>query len=60
MDIKSDLQVVNVDRVDGGIYIEFDNGRCALYVAELLYSIIEQAVPLEKPRLNAGGAEVPE
>ena len=35
--------MVSADRLSGCLVIAFDNGRCALYDAELLYATLPQA-----------------
>ena len=37
-----------VDRIDGGIVVEFSDGKTVLYSASLLHSVISQAEELEK------------
>jgi hypothetical protein len=33
-----------VDTMDGGVLVEFDDGKCALYSASLLRATLDQAV----------------
>ncbi|MGA2538498.1 MAG: hypothetical protein ABSF53_20990 [Terracidiphilus sp.] len=40
-------RVVEVERLGGGIFIQFSNGEAALYSAALLHSIIGQAFVLQ-------------
>ena len=48
--------VVHVDRLEGDVIIEFDDGRCALYPAFLLRSMLNQAVQLDgEGRPEEGG-----
>jgi hypothetical protein len=47
MDNKSFPRIVGVDRLDGDLILEFDNGVNALYSASLVVSILSQAVILE-------------
>ena len=47
MEAASESGVVHVDRLEGDVIIEFDDGRCALYSALLLRSMLTQAVQLD-------------
>lgn len=35
--------IVNVDRLNGGVMIEFDDGKIAFYSAPVLYAALAQA-----------------
>jgi hypothetical protein len=35
--------IIDVERVDGGIIITFDDGKCAVYSASLLRAIFSKA-----------------
>jgi hypothetical protein len=47
MDCEPSPRVVYADRVGGGVAIEFDDGECALYTADLLDSMRRQAIKLD-------------
>jgi hypothetical protein len=49
-------RIVAAERMEDGIFIEFDDGRSALYSASLLYSALPQAVPPDVPDID-GEAE---
>jgi hypothetical protein len=40
------LRVIDVEKLGGGIYIQFSNGEAALYTAALLHSLIGEAFVL--------------
>lgn len=40
-------RIVAVERVGGGILIEFADLTCAIYSSELLYAVLPQAVEVE-------------
>ena len=44
MATQSTFQVVCVDRLDGGVIVEFEDGKCAVYSASQLRAILPQAV----------------
>jgi hypothetical protein len=45
---SSDRRVVDAERLGGGVIITFDDGKCAVYSAPLLYSILSNANLLEE------------
>jgi hypothetical protein len=46
---SSDRRVVDADRLDGGVIITFDDGKCAVCSAPLLYSILSDASLFVEP-----------
>ena len=48
MDTVPFPRVVNVERIDDGLILEFDNGVNAIYPASLLASMLSQAIKLEE------------
>jgi hypothetical protein len=40
---NSNPRVISADRIDGGLIITFDDGRCAVYSASLLFDTFAQA-----------------
>lgn len=51
-------KVVAVDRMSDGLVILFNNGRAALYSSELLYTMLNSAVPLSSMQENQPSSEV--
>jgi hypothetical protein len=43
MTTESTIRIVEADRMDGGVLITFDDGKCALYSASVLYATFSQA-----------------
>lgn len=43
METKPKSRVVVADRIDGGVYIEFADGKNGLYPAALLYEMLPKA-----------------
>ena len=41
-------RLVSADRFDGYIIVAFDDGRCAVYSSELLYSVLPQAQEIQE------------
>ncbi len=44
MQDTSTPHIVSADRIGDGVFIEFDDGRSALYSAPLLYTSLSEAV----------------
>ena len=59
MEIQSTSQIVCVDRMHGGILLEFEDGKCALYPASLLRAVLPQAVEFEVTDDDEEDAEEP-
>ncbi len=49
METASECLVVYAERVGGNVIIEFSDGKCALYSASILYSMLTQATDLNTP-----------
>jgi hypothetical protein len=49
METASDCIVVYAERVGGNVIIEFNDGKCALYSASFLYSMLTLATELGAP-----------
>ena len=47
METQSTSQIACVDTLDGGVLVEFEDGKCALYSASLLRAVLPQAVEFE-------------
>ncbi|MFZ0743310.1 MAG: hypothetical protein WAM85_02840 [Terracidiphilus sp.] len=47
METTSTPQIVAAERMGGGIFIEFDDGKSALYPALLLYGSLHQAIQVD-------------
>jgi hypothetical protein len=47
METASDCVVVYAERVGGNVIIEFNDGKCALYSASFLHSMLTQANNLD-------------
>ena len=47
METQSTSQIACVDTMDGGVLVEFEDGKCALYSASLLRATLPQAVEFE-------------
>ena len=47
MEAQSTSQIACVDTMDGGVLVEFEDGKCALYSASLLRATLPQAVEFE-------------
>ncbi len=43
MVVLEKLYVISADRLNGAVIISFNDGRCAFYSADLLYSILPNA-----------------
>jgi hypothetical protein len=43
METYPELRVTSAARIDGGVFITFDNGRCAFYSASLLHLTFPEA-----------------
>jgi hypothetical protein len=46
MEAASDCVVVYAERVGGNVIIEFNDGKCALFSAPFLHSMLTQATEL--------------
>jgi hypothetical protein len=42
-DVKATLRIIEALRLRGGVVITFENGKCALYTAALLYAMFPNA-----------------
>ena len=49
MEAALDYVVVYAERVGGDVIIEFNDGKCALYSASFLHSILTQATEMDAP-----------
>jgi hypothetical protein len=49
MESSSSHRVVAAERLDGGVIITFDDGKCAFYTAALLHATLAQARIVEQP-----------
>jgi hypothetical protein len=49
METRPAFRIVYVDRLDNRVVIGFDDGKTALYSANLLYSIVETAQEMVEP-----------
>jgi len=47
--LGSECVVVYAERVGGNVIIEFNDGKCGLYSASVLYSMLTQATDLNAP-----------
>jgi len=47
METQPTSQIACVDTMDGGVLVEFEDGKCALYSASLLRATLPQAVEFE-------------
>jgi hypothetical protein len=47
METTADPRLISAERLDNALVITFDDGRCGLYSASLLYSILPQATEIE-------------
>jgi hypothetical protein len=47
MEAASDCVVVYAERVGGNVIIEFNDGKCALYSASFLHSMLTQATEMD-------------
>lgn len=52
METKSNPRVVVADRVDGGVFIEFADGKSGLYSSSLLYEILPRAEQVVQTELD--------
>ena len=52
MFVKPDPRIVHVERLDGGVIITFDDGKCAVYSAALLYATFPQADEVDESALD--------
>jgi hypothetical protein len=43
METRQEPRITSAERMDGGVFITFDNGKCAFYTASLLNFIFPQA-----------------
>ncbi len=43
MEAHSEPRILSADRLDNSVLIAFDDGRCAVYSAALLYATLSQA-----------------
>ena len=59
METQSTSQIACVDTLDGGVLVEFEDGRCALYSASLLRAVLPQAVEFEVTDDDEEDAEEP-
>jgi hypothetical protein len=46
MEIRPDPRILFAERLDNSLIITFDNGKCGLYPAHLLYAVLPQAKDL--------------
>jgi hypothetical protein len=44
---RSEPRIVDAERIDGGVLITFEDGRCAFYPALLLEAHLSQAIAVE-------------
>ena len=51
MDLLEARQIVNADRMSGGMIIKFDDGRCAFYSSALLYETLPKCEELNESDL---------
>jgi len=47
METQPTSQIACVDTMDGGVLVEFEDGRCAFYSGSLLRAILPQTVEFE-------------
>jgi hypothetical protein len=47
METASDCVVVYAERVGGDVIIEFNDGKCALYSASFLHSMLTEATEMD-------------
>ena len=47
METQASSQVACVERMDGGVLVEFEDSKCALCSASLLRAVLPQAVEFE-------------
>ncbi len=52
MAISNAQQIVNVDRMNDGIIIKFEDGKCAFYSSALLYATLPHSKKLEEMELD--------
>ena len=45
-------RIVNVDRMNDGIIVKFDNGRCAFYSCAFLYAKLSESEELDEVDLQ--------
>jgi hypothetical protein len=43
METCDEPRITSAEKMDGGVFITFDNGKCALYSASLLHLTFPQA-----------------
>jgi len=43
MTTESSIRIVEAERLDGGVLITFEDGKCARYSASLLHAMFSQA-----------------
>ena len=53
MEMKANPSVVVADRINGGVYIEFANGKSGLYPSLLLYEMLPRAEQVVEPDVLA-------
>jgi hypothetical protein len=49
MESSSDTRIVSAERMNEGLIIEFEDGKCAFFPTALLREILPQAIPVEEP-----------
>jgi len=52
MEMQANPRVVVADRVDGGVFIEFVDGKNALYSSSLLYEMLPRAEQIDIAELD--------
>ena len=43
MDVQETPKITSAERMDGGVFIAFDNDKAAIYSASVLYAAFSQA-----------------
>ncbi|MGI4830646.1 MAG: hypothetical protein ACRYFU_20990 [Janthinobacterium lividum] len=43
MDVQAEPRIVAAEKMSNNLFIEFDDGRCALFPASLLLAVMPQA-----------------
>jgi hypothetical protein len=57
MSMVPEPRIVSADRMDDSVIVTFDDGRCAIYSASLLYTVLPQAKEVD---LTDGAEDEPE
>lgn len=50
MDLTTARRIVTVDRLNNGIVVKFDDGRCVLYPCAFLYAKIAECKELDEAK----------